>query len=336
MKITRLAVAALPPAAALFAAPPAVADDDATGKPPPSEKNTVSIEATNMCMWGPHATHSCFPVDEHDKKAIEADAATNREALVQQFLRHNPDIMTVNEGCSKDLQAVQKTLATYSKAGGGQWDLEMFDTGRGQKKTGHYRACDDGTVDRGITVNAIFARTIVPGSKVADYFEDGYVWAADEHGDLEKVYSKGYRSYLCVEAAGTGAGTVRVCAAHFSLPGQTSIFDKNDAQDNECGVLKSLLSEKSQVPVIFAGDLNRQDGGCKPASMTGLHDLEMSADDRKSDKSDGFQHVYWTKSSLHRTDCGYSYDVEHTDHEGFKVTLATSGGTSDSCIRVLK
>lgn len=95
-----------------------------------------------MCMWGSDRTPDCFinnvvedpgPGNPVWEAAENAEAALKRESILTQVSRHEPDVITINEGCENDIQSVA------AQAG---YEVRTVDTGH------------DCTMGRGNSVNA--------------------------------------------------------------------------------------------------------------------------------------------------------------------------------------
>ena len=251
----------------------------------------VTIEQTNMCMWGSKETPFCFanthqPGEAGWEAAELATAERKRDSLISQYNRHRPDVITVTEGCLGDLRTVADAIGyqlRYQETGGGTDDKA--------------REC---TVDRGVGVNAILARTFT-GTGPQGYFQ--------EHG---------YRSYLCAQVGTTEQWqSFRVCTTHLSLPSQ------DGRQPIECEIMRDVLAD-SPGDVLFAGDLNMKGPGehCAPADLNGLKNLER--DPANNTGVSGLQHIYYSSTGMWRQSCGWSYTVENTDHKGFLLELGRS------------
>lgn len=261
----------------------------------------ITIEQLNMCMWGSTMTPSCFPNSAADLPhadpdwiaAEEATAAAKRQAVITQFSRHNPDVVTVDEACLGDLQKVAAAVG---------YELSYIDTGGG---TDHKpRNC---TAGRGIGVNAILAKNITAAGP-SGYFQD-----------------PGWRSYVCAQVSTSEWPSVRVCNTHLSLKGQEG------RQPVECAYLRDQILNPSTGPVLFAGDVNMSGANenCAPSRFHGLKDTEWSAADREANPTDGLQHIYYSANGLWRHSCGWAYTVEHTDHKGFLLEVGTDAPDHD-------
>ena len=251
----------------------------------------ITIEQLNMCMWGSEETPSCFTNDAEPGSDAWTQqetraAASKRDSMVAQYQRHIPDVLTVNEGCLNDLQAVADQIG---------YDLRYEDTGDGTD--GKPRQC---SVDRGPAVNAILAEKFT-GDGPHGYFED-----------------QGYRSYVCAQVATDEWDSVRVCTAHLSLA------EQDDHRETECEILRNDILGASDGYVLFAGDVNKKGAGahCAPSGFHGLKDADRPGDD--GDVTAGLQHIYYSANGFWRQTCGWGYTVDETDHKGFLLELGKS------------
>lgn len=295
MVITRWSICVVGLALVGLGAPPAAA---ATNPGQADGPGIITIEQLNMCMWGSEQTPGCFsnpyqPTDSRWRAAELRTATQKRSSVVTQFNRHDPDVVTVSEGCLGDLQDVAETVG---------YELAYVSTGGG---TDHKpREC---SVGRGIGVNAILARDITgPGPR--GYFQD-----------------PGWRSYLCAQVSTSEWSSVRVCTAHLSLKTQ------GDRQQIECAHLRDQVLDASPGSVLFAGDVNMSGANqhCAPSRFHGIKDLAWSAEDREASKVDGLQHIYYSANGFWRQSCGWAYTVEHTDHPGFLLELGKEAPDRD-------
>lgn len=261
----------------------------------------------NMCMWGAKFYYkpgkaNCFPdpyysedasgnpVFEHGYTAREKlVAGWKRQAVVNEILKLNPDVVTINEACQSDIDAVVATLQLK----GASYESEPYEVGRGSADGP--RHC---SVDRGAAVNVVLARALESGSVSHGYFETG-----------------GYRSWVCVRAVW---GDERVCTAHLSLAGQ-DWGGRSDHQAIECRELRTVLADDPGHPTIFAGDTNMKSGNCAPSGFWGLHDVDVKPADRTPQS--GLQHIYYSDDFSRRSGCGEMHVVPHTDHKGFMLDL---------------
>lgn len=269
----------------------------------------LTVEQTNMCMWGSDTNgRSCFgnrvepapssPLHEGGDRfagwrhAERAVAARKRGALVTQFARHDPDVVTVNEGCLDDLRAVAHAV---------HYELRYQPTGI----DGHGKRPRQCSVGRGGGVNAILARRVT-GPGPSGYFA--------ERGHLTPT-----RTFLCAQVSTHEWHSVRICTAHLATGGRPS------SRAYECAQLRTLLST-SHGPVVFAGDVNMSGSGrnCAPAGYYGLKDRENSAAGRRRFRANGVQQIYYTAGVFHRQSCGWAYRVGPTDHTGFLLELGAS------------
>lgn len=248
----------------------------------------ITVEQTNMCMWGSTMTLPCFPNphEEGDPGWEEAEldiAQRKRESLITQYERHLPDVITVSEGCLSDLEFVADAIGyqlRYQETGGGADDLP--------------RQC---TVDRGAGVNAILAAEFT-GEGPQGYFEEA-----------------GHRSYICAQVSTAEWDSVRVCTSHLSLPSQ------DDHQEIECEILRDEILDASDGFVIFAGDVNMKGANqnCAPDRFHGLKNTEKNPD--QVTPQSGLQHIYYSANGFWRQSCAWSYAVADTDHRGFLLEL---------------
>ena len=108
------------------------------------------------------------------------------------------------------------------------------------------------------------------------------------------------RRWLC---ASTDAG-VRVCTSHLSVAGTEAQAATNEAQ---CAELRDVLAAgPRREPVVFGGDVNRQDG-CAPAGSWTLRDDEAT-------QAPGIQHVYGSRGGLLQPHAQV-VPMAHTDHD---------------------
>lgn len=247
----------------------------------------ITVEQTNMCMWGSVETPSCFsnPYEQGAPgwEAAERDTADRkRDSLITQYQRHLPDVITVSEGCLSDLEAVADAIG---------YQLRYQDTGDGTD--GVPRQC---TVGRGAGVNAILAAEFI-GDGPQGYFQE-----------------QGYRSYLCAQVSTQEWDSVRVCTTHLSLPSQ-------GPQPIECAFLRDQVLDPSAGFVIFAGDVNMKGPSrhCAPDRFHGMTNTEQNPDQVSS--RSGLQHIYYSANGFWRQSCGWSYHVSDTDHRGFLLEL---------------
>lgn len=294
-------------AVAALSLPTALAMPTAVGAPAPAPaegSGVITVEQLNMCMWGSVETAFCYPNGRTKGTAAWTTeerrvARLKRDAVITQFRRHTPDVITVNEGCLGDLRTVASAIG---------YELAYQDTGSG---TDHKpRNC---TAGRGIGVNAILARS-VRSTGPAGYYEE-----------------PGYRSYLCAGVSTQAWPSVRVCTSHLSLKSQGA-----GRQARECASLRSTLAA-SREPTVFAGDVNMLGTqNCVPSGFHGLRDRESTAAGRAANPTDGLQHIYYGPG-FWRQSCGWSYSVGHTDHKGFLLELGTRApaGGAASCRRLI-
>jgi hypothetical protein len=156
-----------------------------------SGRGILTVEQLNMCMWGSTFTRDCFPnsVNASQNPSAwtameESVASAKRESIKTQIRRHNPDIITINEGCLNDLTQVAADTG---------YKIVSYETGRGRK-------C---TVNRGISVNAILSRIVD---------------SAGPHGYMS---ADSFRSFVCAHVHTANFPTsVQICTAHLSLQSQ--------------------------------------------------------------------------------------------------------------------
>jgi hypothetical protein len=165
----------------------------ATNPDQKSGPGIITVEQLNMCMWGSTFTPDCFPNSQNASQnpsgwtaTEQSVASAKRTSVKAQISRHNPDIITVNEGCLNDLTQVAADTG---------YEIVSYETGRG-------RQC---TVNRGISVNAVLSRTV------------------DSTGPHGYLSSASYRSYVCAHVHTANFPTsVRICTAHLSLRSQAT------------------------------------------------------------------------------------------------------------------
>lgn len=253
----------------------------------------ITIEELNMCMWGSDKTETCFPnpyLDDPDHtkdsdwwNAEFAMARLKNQAVIDQFTRHAPDVITVSEGCADDMVHVAQTIG---------YQLIVQRTGSESK----LRSC---SVDRGLTVNAIMAKSVT----------------LTQRGWLREG---GFRTYVCGKVVTDEWSAVHVCTTHLSLATQDPEWHAL-----ECAYVRDQILDPSTAPTVMAGDMNRSGANthCAPDQFDGLKNLERTAEDQAANPRDGLLHIYYRASMMHRQTCGWSYTVEHTDHEGFLLEL---------------
>jgi hypothetical protein len=258
----------------------------------------ITVEQLNMCMWGSDRTPDCFPNSQDPTsnpvgwtEAEKGMARAKRESIEVQIGRHEPDVVTVDEGCLGDLTQVAADTG---------YELVSYETGRG-------REC---TAGRGISVNAILSRT-VDSTGPSGYFPSS--------GGTQS-----YRSYVCAHVHTADFPTpLRICAAHLSLSNQATY-------QSDCTALRNVLDQGPAGEFsVFAGDVNRgrsDPTNCAPSRFHGLKDRLYSG----TSSTDGLQHIYYSANGLWRGTCGWAYSVDDTDHDGFLLELSDhSLGTGD-------
>lgn len=219
------------------------------------------------------------------------DAAAKRHEIKHEVRIRHPTVVTINEGCSRDLERVAAHLG---------WQVRYQETANG-------RPCSDG---RGNSVNAILAR----------HFSSGYV---------TRGYFKGSksRSYIC---SGVHRVTVCTAHLKSGLKAR-DVRQRDQQCRQLRSILNSrvhptiLGGDMNLHPYGVRGGHEMEN--CAPSTFGGISDAGASP---RSYNLRGLQQIYYDKRTFELPGCGVTFKVPHTDHWGLMARLRVSldGSTS--------
>lgn len=252
----------------------------ATGVRAPAPVTPVRVLQLNLCSSGIAACYT--------GRSTEAAAAVLRAEA--------PDLVTLNEVCQDDVQALERALADAVPGG---TVVSAFQPAR-DGRTGEPYRCRNG---RQYGIGLVSRWPSVPGSAV-----EGGIYPAQDRDDPEE------RAWLCLDAA--AAEPVTVCTTHLA-------YTKREVASAQCRylfetVIGEFRARDGAAPTVLGADLNLGSGD-SPDLQACLPPGSALVDDG------GQQHVVATPEYVvgdYRTiDLGGT-----TDHPGLLVTLVPESG----------
>jgi endonuclease/exonuclease/phosphatase family metal-dependent hydrolase len=256
-------------AAGLPSGPPTAPAGDRPAAP-------VRVLQLNLCNSGIAACYT-------GRSIAEVAAVIRSEA---------PDLVTLNEVCQDDVQALERALARAVPGGGA---VSAFQAAR-DRDTGEAYRCRNGQQFG----NGIVSRwPSVPGSSVG-----GGIYPLQDPEDPEE------RAWACMEVGATPV--VAVCTTHLA-------YTDRQVAAGQCEYLFGTVIEgmraRDGVPLVLGGDLNLGSGDSP--------DLRSCLPPGSALVSDGqAQLVVATPEFV--VDTSRTIDLRATDHPGLLVTLAPS------------
>ncbi|MHA6629995.1 endonuclease/exonuclease/phosphatase family protein [Pseudonocardia sichuanensis] len=255
------------------AGPPSGPPPSPAGDPPAAPVRVLQL---NLCNSGIAACYT-------GRSIAEAAAVIRSEA---------PDLVTLNEVCQDDVQALERALARAVPGGAA---VSAFQAAR-DRDTGEAYRCRNGQQFG----NGIVSRwPSVPGSSVGSG-----IYPLQDPDDPEE------RAWVCMEVGATPA--VAVCTTHLA-------YTDRQVAAGQCEYLFGTVVEgmraRGGVPLVLGGDLNLGSGdspdlgSCLPSGSGFVGDGEA-------------QLVVATPELV--VDSSRTIDLRATDHPGLLVTLAPS------------